>query len=96
MNSGESTECSEYERLRLQNIQRNDEYLARIGFSRTTTNDPDIQPRKRKVAEQVRKAVPMMAEPTRRSPRVALLPITNYKEKNEVRCKASATAIKDV
>jgi hypothetical protein len=91
MNVKVSAECSEYERLRLQNIQRNDEYLAKIGFSRTSTNDADRKLRKRKVP-QATEAVPMTAEPTRRSARVALLPIANYKESNEVRSTVSATA----
>jgi hypothetical protein len=95
MNLKESAECSEYERLRLQNIQRNDEYLARIGFSRTSTNDAGIKPRKRKVA-QATEAVPMTAEPTRRSARVASLPIANYKENNEVKSIIYATAYIDV
>ena len=76
----ETQQVSEYERLRLENIQRNEEYLQQLGF----TESKSKRTRRSNVEEKVdskkkRNKVNAIIEiPSRRSSRVAQLPHISY------------------
>ena len=68
---------SSYESLRLQNIKRNENFLEQLGLPKYTEKTVKHVSLKRKKSDQ--KAIEQM-EPVRRSSRVALLQLPNYKE----------------
>lgn len=71
------TAQSEYERLRLSNIQRNEEYLQKLGFEKKQERVRSETKRKRLDGSKKE-----LVEPTRRSTRVAILPPVSYREVN--------------
>lgn len=69
---------SDYERRRIANIQRNNQYLEELGINArisTARSDGGKKSKKRKMVELVESA-----QPTRRSSRVASLAPISYKE----------------
>jgi hypothetical protein len=78
-------EMSEYERKRLENIARNNQYLTQLGFSTSSNNRkrassslPIRNSKKRSKPHETDQHDQLL--PTRRSSRVATLPPKNYKE----------------
>ena len=78
MNTQLSTEVSEYEQLRLINIQRNEEFLQQIGIQ--NKGKQSSSKTKTKSTKRVREEPEIKEEPTRRSSRVATLPVVIYTE----------------
>lgn len=78
MEEGVSSMVSDYERQRIANIQRNNQYLEELGINARISaarSDGGKKSKKRKMVEEVE-----LVQPTRRSSRVASLAPISYKE----------------
>lgn len=88
---------SEYEVIRLRNIERNNQYLSAL-FSKDDISDIQIvaSPRekvKKSATKPIKKAI--ISLPTRQSSRLATLPIVSYEEKIVPKIRILTTAISE-
>ena len=75
-------ELSSYEKIRQENIRRNEEFLAKVGLSpikqSSTGNENKTTNRSRNKIERVIKIGRVIEEPTRKSRRIEALPVISY------------------